>query len=164
MDGLFSPHGLEMMKSDQFWCGEFLVRQENEKWIAIHAGKLVSIFVQEKLTRQYSSIPLMVSEPYPAKGISEKTMASLNEKGFEFEYLGADTIVMRAIPEWMNGLPLREIVEALLTNKDVSGISIRPSDWSTSGWDEMIETLGTSRLFELNIMCDLRDVLREKLK
>ena len=106
----------------------------------------------------------MVSEPYPLKGINQGTVTSLNEKGFEFEKLGSDTLVMRAIPEWMNGFPLREIVEGLLHNHDLSLIEVKPYDWSTSIWEEMMNFLGHAKLFEHKIICQLEEALREKLK
>jgi DNA mismatch repair protein MutL len=164
MDGLFSPHGLDSHKTDEFWCGGYLVKQEKERWLAIHAGKLVELFVKENLHEAASSIPLLVSEPYPSRGISEKTIRELNEKGFEFERLGSDTIVMRAIPEWMNGLPLKELVQCLLTGEKISSLTLRPGDWSSSGWDDMIASIGHAKLFESNVVCDLQDLLREKLR
>lgn len=164
MDGLFSPHGLAEDKTDALWCGDFLLRKEKDAWLAIHAARLLAAFVSEKVKRPASSIPLMVSEPYPLKGIIEKNIPPLNEIGFEFEKLGADTLVMRSIPEWMNGFPLREIVQCLLTSGDISRIPIRQADWSSTIWDEMIATLGQSRLFEEKIIASLEEILREKLK
>lgn len=164
MDGLFSPHGLSEEKADLMWCGQFLLKRENRKWLALHPGKLIRAFVKEKLTKVSNSIPLMVSEPYPVKGISEKTVVSLNEKGFEFEMLGPETLVMRSIPEWMNGLPLQDIVESLLHNRDLSAIELKPYDWSTSSWEDMMSFLGHSRLLEESIFCDLEVLLREKLR
>ncbi len=164
MDGLFSPHGLSEEKTDLFWCGQFLLKREKDRWLAIHPGKLIRTFVKEKLTKFDTSIPLMVSEPYPVKGINEKFVTSLNEKGFEFEKLGPETIVMRAIPEWMNGFPLKDIVDCLLHNSDLMNLEIKPYDWSTSVWEDMMSFLGTPRLLEENILCDLEVILREKLR
>jgi DNA mismatch repair protein MutL len=164
MDGLFSPHGLSQAAAETLWCGNFLLKKEGTEWMAINPSKLVSVFVEEKLKTAASSIPLMVSEPYPMKGISEKTVSRLNDAGFEFEKLGPDTLVMRSIPEWMNGFPLKDIVQALLTGEELSKIVMRPSDWSTSGWDDMISSLGRNRLLEQKVICPLEDILREKLK
>ncbi len=164
MDGLFSPHGISEEKADLLWCGQFLLKRENEKWLAIHPGKLIRVFVKEKLSSFATSIPLMVSEPYPLKGINEKIVMSLNEKGFEFEKLGPDTLVMRSIPEWLNGFPLKEIVDCLLHNRDLMNLEIKPYDWSLSVWEDMMNFLGPARLMEENILCDLEGVLREKLK
>lgn len=164
MDGLFSPHGLTEEKSDLFWCGDFLLKKDQNSWTAVHTKKLIACYVKEKLSRISLSIPLMVSEPYPLKGIHQQTIMALNEKGFEFEKLGAETLVMRSIPEWMNGFPLREIVEGLLHNQDLSMIPVKPYDWSTSIWEEMMSFLGHSRLYELKIVCPLEDALRDRLK
>lgn len=164
MDGLFSPHGLPNEKSDLFWCGDFLLKKERDTWTAIHAKRLISSFVKEKISIAAVSIPLLVSEPYPFRGIHPQTVTALNEKGFEFEKLGADTLVMRSIPEWMNGFPLREIVEGLLHNQDLSLIPVKPYDWSTSVWEEMMSFLGHPRLFELKIICPLEEALKDKLR
>lgn len=164
MDGLFSPHGLTDEKSDLFWCKDFLLKKERETWTAIHTRKLIASYVKEKMFHESTSIPLMVSEPYSLKGINQQTVMALNEKGFEFEKLGADTLVMRSIPEWMNGFPLREIVEGLLHNQDLSLIAVKPYDWSTSIWEEMMSFLGHARLFEQKIICPLEEALRDKLK
>ena len=164
MDGLFSPHGLTEEKTDALWCGKYLLKKDRESWLAIHTAKLIGKFVAEKVKRPSTSIPLMVSEPYPFKGTNEKIVSALNEVGFEFEKLGSDTLVMRAIPEWMNGFPLRDIVQAMITGQDISLIQVRPSDWSSGIWEEMMTSLGHSRLFEETVICSLEEILREKLK
>ncbi len=164
MDGLFSPHGLSDEKTDLFWCGDFLLKKERDNWTAIHTRKLIASYVKEKISQVSTSIPLMVSEPYPLKGISPQTISALNTKGFEFENLGADTLVMRSIPEWMNGFPLREIVEGLLHNRDLSLNTVKPYDWSTSIWEEMMSFLGHARLFEEKIICSLEEALKDRLK
>jgi hypothetical protein len=164
MDGLFSPHKLSEEKTDLLWCGQFLLKSENGKWHAIHPGKLIRAFVKEKLGSFSNPIPLMVSEPYAMKGISEKIVTSLNEKGFEFEKLGPETLVMRSIPEWMNGFPLKDIVESLLHNNDLINLEIKSYDWSASVWEDMMNFLGQSRLMEENILCDLEAILRDKLR
>lgn len=164
MDGLFSPHGLSEEKTDALWCGNYLLKKEKDRWLAINTARLIAGFVSERLKKPDTSIPLMVSEPFPMKGINEKIVQTLNEVGFEFEKLGADTLVMRAIPDWMNGFPLREIVQSLLTGNDLAKVSVRSADWSTLIWDDMMATLGQARLFEETIICSLEDILREKLK
>lgn len=164
MDGLFSPHGLKEDLSQQFWCGNYILKREADRWLAFNARKLVEAFVKSRLQMTSPSIPLMVSEPFPIKGIDEKTLRTLNDRGFEFEKLGPDTIVMRAIPEWMNGFPLKDIVQLLLLNKNFQELILRPSDWGQVTWDEMITSLGTTELLKEGILCDLEDILREKLK
>ncbi len=164
MDGLFSPHGLETNKADQFWAGEFLLKREDEKWLAINTRKLISTYIKIRLEIETLPIPLMVSEPYPIKGIQEKIVLSLNQKGFEFEKLGPETLVMRAIPEWMNGFPLRDIVSQLLHGEDFQDLVVRPNDWSTSVWEEMLQYIGTVELMKQNVICSLEEVLRGKLR
>lgn len=164
MDGLFSPHGLSETKTDLIWCGEFLLKKDGTRWSALHPSKLIASFVAENLQRPASSIPLLVSEPYPQKGIPETMIRDLNEKGFEFEKLGPDTIVMRAIPEWMNGLPLKDIVQALLLRQDLTRMTIRPEDWSSGTWDEMIAQLGETRLRQEKVLAPLEELLRETFR
>ena len=165
MDGFFSPHRLDEEKTNAFWVGPYFLKNDQGPWVAINTSKLLSHFIDEKLKVPATSIPLMVSEPYPWKSVNdEKKIKELNEKGFEFERLGSETLVMRAIPEWMNGFPLREIVQALLSGQEISRLSLRPSDWGSSNWEEMIAFLGEPRLREQNILLPLEDILREKLK
>ncbi len=71
---------------------------------------------------------------------------------------------MRAIPEWMNGFPLRDIVSQLLHGEDFQELIVRPNDWSTSVWEEMILFIGTPELMKLNVICSLEEVLRGKLR
>ena len=164
MDGLFSPHGLQAEKTDHFWAEEFLIKKVEERWIAINTKRLIAAYVKKKLEIESLSIPLMVSEPYPYKGIQEKTILALNDKGFEFEKLGPDTLVMRAIPEWMNGFPLRDVASILLRLENFESLQVRASDWSTSIWEEMIQCLGTTHLMKENILCGLEETLRGKLR
>ncbi len=164
MDGLFSPHGIKEDLSHQFWCGNYILKRDENKWLAFNARRLVEAFVHSRLQMSSPSIPLMVSEPYPLKGIQEKNIQLLNERGFEFEKLGADTLVMRAIPEWMNGFPLKDIVQLLLLNKNFNDLVLRASDWGQVTWDEMISSLGATELLKAGILCDLEEILREKLK
>jgi DNA mismatch repair protein MutL len=164
MDGLFSPHGLQADKTDHFWAEEFLIKKVEDRWIAINTKRLIAAYVKQKLEIESLSIPLMVSEPYPYKGIQEKTILALNDKGFEFEKLGPDTLVMRAIPEWMNGFPLRDVASILLGLENFESLQVRASDWSTSIWEEMIQCLGTTQLMKENILCGLEETLRGKLR
>lgn len=164
MDGLFSPHGPLTEKTDHFWAGEFLLKKEHTDWVAINTKKLIAAFVKKKMETEAISIPLMVSEPYPLKGIQEKIVLHLNTKGFEFEKLGPETLVMRAIPEWMNGFPLREVVSILLHQGKFETLEMRPSDWSTSIWEEMIQSLGSIELMKDNVLCGLEETLRGKLR
>ncbi len=164
MDGLFSPHLLREDLTHQFWCGNYILKRESDKWLAFNARRLVEAFVHARLQMNSPSIPLMVSEPFPVKGIDPKTIQMLNERGFEFEKLGPDTLVMRAIPEWMNGFPLKDIVQLLLLNKNFHELTLRASDWGQVTWDEMISALGTTELLKAGILCELEEILRERLK
>lgn len=164
MEGLFSPHNLPQEKTDFLWVGNFFIKQNNQKWLAVNCRKLLENYILIKLQNTSSTIPLLVSEPFSAKSIKKEIILKLQNAGLELEYLGAETLVLRGIPDWMNGFPLKEIVATLLQEKDLSEISINPSDWSTSTWEEMLLVISPEDLREKRIGIDLETLLMEKLK
>lgn len=165
MEGLFSPHNLPVANSqDLIWIGNSFLKKNEKMWLAVSASKLLEMYTRNQLTKTALTIPLLVSEPFPAKNIKKETLALLAEGGAEIEYLGADTLVMRGIPDWMNGFPLKEIVTCLLNEKSFSEIQINPSDWSQTTWDEMLEYFPVDELISKKIVFDLTSLLREKFK
>lgn len=165
MEGLFSPHNLPLSTSeDLIWIGNSFLKKTEKMWMAVSASKLLELYTRNRLTKTALTIPLLVSEPFPAKNIKKETLALLAEGGAEIEYLGADTLVMRGIPDWMNGFPLKEIVTCLLNEKSFSEIQLNPSDWSQTTWDEMLEYFPVDELISKKIVFDLTSLLREKFK
>ena len=165
MEGLFSPHKLpETSQEDLIWIGQYFLRKDHERWLAVSATKLLEVYSKRKLEFQSITIPLLVSEPFPAKGVKQETLSRLIEAGLELEYLGAETLVLRGIPEWMNGFPLKEIVQRLLENKSFSDMQINPAEWSQSTWEEMRESFSIDELISEKIALDLASLLKEKLK
>lgn len=163
MEGIFSPHQLGLDASVQdglFWIDHFFVRQ---KW-AYSATKLIEAFVRSKIETPAGQIPLLVSQPYSSLNVRPEQIQKLIEAGLELEELGADTLVLRSIPEWMNGFPLEEIVQNLLREKPFSNMEIHPKDWSSSTWEYMIQEFSLDELIDERIALSLPDLLKEKLR
>jgi DNA mismatch repair protein MutL len=165
MEGLFSPHNINTKTSDDLiWIGSTYLKKNGDLWLAVSAYKLLENYTRLKLKTPATSIPLLVSEPFPVKNVHREKIIMLNEAGAEMEYLGSETLVLRSIPEWMNGFPLKEIVTGLLLDKPFSDISINPRDWSQSTWDEMLESFSIDMLISQKIIIDLSKLLSEKFK
>lgn len=165
MEGLFSPHNLPDKRSDDFiWIGSSFIRSVEDKWLAVSGPKLLEHFTMTRLKMMAPTIPLLVSEPFPAKGVKKETLKTLGDGGIEIEYLGADTLVLRGIPDWMNGFPLKEVIQHLLSEKSFSDIEINPLDWSQSTWEEMLLFFPIDELISGKIVLDLRALLMEKLR
>lgn len=165
MEGLFSPHGLpETPQGDLTWMGQFLIKKTGNLWLAVNAPKLLEAYTKSRLKMMASSIPLLVSEPFPAKGVRKEVMKELMDAGAEVEYLAKDTIVLRSIPDWMNGFPLKDVMTCLLQETPFNDIQINPLDWSSSTWEEMLEFFPIDEMITKKIACDLEAILKEKLK
>jgi len=165
MEGFFSPHKLPLETQSNFiWLGNIFLHSVQGKWEAISATKLLTHYIQEKIKSTPDFIiPLLVSEPFKINPASAK-VAELIQYGFELEKLSSDTIVLRGIPDWMNGFPIKDIVGTLLRNESFDKLSIDPRDWSQSTWEEMLTMLGISAVREKKISLDLKQLLEEKLK
>ncbi len=165
MEGLFSPHNLPQNSGGDFvWIGNYFLKKNENLWLAVSSLKLLEFFTRTKLKTLTTSIPLLVSEPFPAKNIQRENIQLLIDGGAELEYLGADTLVLRSIPDWMNGFPLKDVVFHLLQNKSFADIEINPSDWSQSTWEEMLEFFPIDELISKKIVLDLSQLLRDKFK
>ena len=165
MEGFFSPHQLPGPgHNDLIWLGQFFLKNSSTGWLAVHAGRLLHQFVTEKIKTPSTVTPLLVSEPYSSKGISKDKILTLSEAGFEIDYLNPETLVLRSIPDWFNGFPLKEIVQKLLNNSSLADLSIRKEDWSQSLWDEMLTSMTESNLRSLKISFPLESILSDKFK
>lgn len=165
MEGFFSPHRLPQNSGNDFvWMGSFFLKKYNETWLAVHSTKLLEAYTKKKLLQTSVSIPLLVSEPFPAKNVKREVLDSLINGGVEVEYLGKDTLVIRSIPDWMNGFPLKEIMTSLLHETSFLDIAINPLDWSQSTWEEMLENYPLDELMSKKVILDLPALLKEKLK
>jgi DNA mismatch repair protein MutL len=163
MEGIFSPHQLGMDASVQdglYWIDHYFIR---EKW-AYSAIKLIEAFVQTKIQSPAPQIPLLVSQPYSSLNVKPQQVQKLIDAGLELEALGADTLVLRSIPDWMNGFPLEDIVQNLLWEKPFHQMEIFPKDWSTSTWEFLIEEFSVEELIKEKIALSLPDLLKEKLR
>jgi DNA mismatch repair protein MutL len=100
MEGFFSPHNLPAQStSNLIWVGSTFLKKNGDHWLAVSSQKLLEVFTRTKLKTPATSIPLMVSEPFPAKNVSRENILMMNEAGAELEYLGAETLVLRSIPD-----------------------------------------------------------------
>jgi len=165
MEGFFSPHKISNESSGNFiWIENIFLHNVDGKWNAVYANKLLEAYVHKMIkTISNVSIPLLVSEPFKINPTNPR-IQKLIDCGLELETLSADTIVLRAIPEWMNGFPLKDVVSALLNESPFNSIDLTPRDWSQSTWEEMVESLGIAFLRENRISLDLTELLREKFK
>lgn len=165
MEGLFSPHRLPVeRKSDLIWIDEFFLRRSEDRWLTVLAPKLLEEYTKKRLSMMAPTIPLLVSEPYPAKDIKKEALKFLADGGAELEYLGAETLVLRGIPDWMNGFPLKDVMSSLLLGRSFSEIKIHPPDWSESTWIQMLEFFPVTELISKKIVIDLSTFLRERLR
>lgn len=165
MEGMFSPHRLPVStEADLIWINQYFLKRLENNWLAVSAQKLVELYAKNRLQFTALTIPLLVSEPFPAKSVGQDTIAALQQGGVEIEYLGAETLVLRGIPEWMNGFPLKGIITLLLHQKNFSELEIRPNEWSQTTWEEMLLTFSIDELIQKKIVVDLATLLREKLK
>lgn len=166
MEGFFSPHNISREEKPFLsWIGdEHFLRELDGKYFAYSARRLLQKYTEAMLSSTAPSIPLLVSEPYPKKKVQSENLKRLIEAGLELEHLGQDTIVLRAIPEWMNGFPLRDIVTCLLHGEDFSQIKLNAADWSTSTWEVITNAFGLDELIQQKICVDLSQLLKDKLR
>jgi len=158
MDGIFSPHQLSKKDEQFLWIGRYIIFQKEQRWFALSPHRLLSLYVSSQLQRPASGIiPLLVSEPFKIKDISPGHLKKLQDAGIELEQLSSDTLVLRSIPNWLNGFPLKRIVEKLILQQSLDDIELSPSEWTQSTWIEMLNE------FPLE-MIDLELILKEKLK
>lgn len=165
MEGFFSPHRLPGKdESDLIWLEQYFLKKRDHDWVAVEATRLLETFTKKRLQMTAPVIPLLVSEPFPVRGVKRETLLALQEAGLELEYLGSDTIVLRSIPDWMNGFPLKPVIGALLADRHFSEILIRPQDWSQATWEEMLDYFSPDELAQKKIMLDLTTLLRDKFR
>lgn len=162
LEGFFSPHGLVNNKTSslQWLKGGFILKDGH----AYSARNLLQKYIESKLEFRSITIPLLVSEPYPSKGARKDVIEKLINAGIELERMGPETLVLRGIPEWMNGFPLKSIIFTLLFRPNFSEVEINESDWSTSTWEEMIGAFALTELIKDKVAVDLSLLLKERLK
>lgn len=101
--------------------------------------------------------PLLISEPYSViePKLSKETLQSLEDFGIELEYLNTDTLILRSIPQFIELLPYKELIQAViltlstLTNQNkINNLSNNPSFFSENR-KILLENLPSSS-YELN--------------
>jgi DNA mismatch repair protein MutL len=165
MDGLFSPHDLSQNHDENdLWIGKFIIKKNGSSWIALAPTKLLELYCYLKIRLNSPTIPLLVSEPFNSKKIKPEIIHRLQVSGMELEYLGPETLVVRGIPDWMNGFPLKELIYCLLHEKSFNDLVLNPSDWSLAIWDEMLSSFSWEELISKKIILDLPHLLNERFK
>lgn len=160
-DGVFSPHGDEAQDYGQAWSwphSEYVFFQEQESYFVLQIENWFSHYIEEKLKLPSASIPLLVSESFSFNK-KNNIWKNLSQHGFEIEPLN-DILVLRAIPEWLNGFPLKLICSQLLEQRDLHQISIknlglRSRDLGQHTLETMLAFCTKSKLIELGIMVPL---------
>lgn len=166
MEGFFSPHNLPLRTATDswLWVDSFFIKKVEDKWYAFSATKLLQLYIQERLLKTATPIPLLVSEPFKSKNVSEAALEKLSLAGAEIEYLGSETLVLRGIPEWMNGFPLHDIFDRLLEGRDFKDYPINNEDWAQSTWEEMLNFFPLPDLINHKVAQNVLQLLQEKLK
>jgi DNA mismatch repair protein MutL len=166
MEGIFSPHRLnEQVQREFIWVNPYFIWPRESEYLAVHAARLVSHYIHEKFRLPPGlTIPLLVSEPFKVTETQWTRIKMLNEQGIELEKLASDTAVLRSIPEWMNGFPLRDIISTLITGDNLEKITISKNEWSQSTWEELLRPFSMAELIEKKIAVDLRLAIAERLK
>ncbi len=95
------------------------------------------LFFKEKFPfKNEEKSPLLISEPFSVQEpkLSKETLQSLEDFGIELEYLAPDTLILRSIPQFLELLPYKELVQAViltasfLTNQNkINNLSNNPS-------------------------------------
>lgn len=166
MEGFFSPHERPLEAQGQLiWMGNIFIKEQEKSWEAFSATKLLTHYIQERLKLPSAIvIPLLVSEPFKISHPEIKRLKELIDSGLEIEKLSNDTFVLRSIPEWMNGFPLKDIVGALIRSENFEKLEFNQKEWAQSTWEEMITFLGPATIRDKKIGLDLKAILEEKLK
>lgn len=167
MEGIFSPHGSTATTPDDqqrlIWFNSFFIKHFPEQSLAFSSHKLLEAYVRRMAKTPSPTLPLLVSEPFEKSGVYLESLEAFSRAGAEFDLLGGTTYVLRGIPEWMNGLPLKEIITCLIYNRPFKELAIHPKDWSSSTWDDMINQFSFNELIELKIAVNFEALLKEKL-
>jgi DNA mismatch repair protein MutL len=165
LEGMFSPHGLT--PSDYAglkWInGDFILKEHKGRFFVYSARKLLEKYIRSRLEFNSPTIPLLVSEPYSSCGVSEDIKEQLLAAGIELENMGSETLVLRGIPEWMNGFPLKGIITTLLMDQNFSAFEIQQTDWSSSTWEDMLNSFSLEDLLKDKTALDLGLLLKERL-
>lgn len=164
MSGVFSPHRLTSENEKIIWIDQYFLYSSQQTWLAFAAGKLLEAYVIKKLDLpSQQTIPLLVSEPFKFSKADELRIQKLNEQGIELEKLSSDTVVLRSIPDWMNGFPLKCVLSPLIYGHALQTASLLAQDWSPQTWINMIHEMGMETLISQKIATDLPRLLKENL-
>ena len=167
MDGIFSPHRIQSVETDFdfVWLNDYFLYKKNNFWFGASPKKLLSLYINVNLKNiKSSSIPLLVSEPFKFLDSDINRIQSLNEKGIELEKLSADTVVLRSIPDWLNGIPLRFLIEKLIKGQEYETTDFDTRDWPKETWMRIIDEVDMNLLIDEKAILNIYSIMAEKLK
>ena len=166
MDGIFSPHqNSQKSENDFLWLNNFFILKKGLTWFAVSPGKLLDYYLSLKLkTTSFSSIPLLVSEPFKFFENDLSRIQSLMKSGVELEKLSPDTMVLRSIPEWLNAIPLRFVVENLIRGNHFTGLFFDSRDWPQETWIRIFDSTDITKLVDEKVILNLESLFLEKLR
>jgi len=163
LQGFFSPHQIPKESSPQLiWIeNAYFINMASPVQIAYNSKRLLKEYVLENLKIKSSTTPLLVSIPF--SNIKQVQLDLLMNSGAEIDALGSGTYVLRAIPDWMNGFPLKEVIGTFLSGDDLTSLSISHEEWSTSTWIKFIDFFTVSHLIKNKIAAHLAELLKKEL-
>jgi DNA mismatch repair protein MutL len=163
LQGFFSPHQIPKESSPQLiWIeNSFFIDMSSPIHIVYNSKKLLKEYISENLKIKSPTTPLLVSIPF--SNIKKVQLDLLINSGAEIETLGTDTYVLRAIPEWMNGFPLKEVIGTFLRGDDLMSLSISYEEWSTTTWKQFIHFFTITHLIKNKIASNLSELLKKEL-
>jgi hypothetical protein len=86
------------------------------------------------------------------------------QSGIELEKLSHDTVVLRSIPEWLNGIPLQFVIEKMIKGQSFLNSIFDSRDWSKETWTKIITSIDLGLLVEQKVFINLESLLSEKMK
>jgi DNA mismatch repair protein MutL len=166
MDGHFSPHRLHSQdEKNLIWVGKYFIIELKQELVALHGTRLLSHYTLHQLKSPGAQlIPLLVSEPFKITHTQWSLVQKLINMGLELEKLSSDTVVLRSIPDWMNGFPLKEVIYCLIAGESLEKVTIKPEDWPQSTWERMLSYFQLDELISKKIASPLEVVLDNEFK
>jgi len=166
MEGIFSPHQSSLeVKQNLFWIdSQFFLNNQLFGDYVFNAKTLLYEYIFNKCQSPSISYPLLVSIPFKKNQIKQQALDIIKNAGSEIDNLDEETIVIRAIPEWMSTMPIKDIFDSLLKFNNLKNFEITISDWPSRTWETMIQHFGISEIVKKGIAINLSELLKEKLK
>lgn len=86
--------------------------------VLVHSSRLIAHYVmtqfKERTIGEDQIIPLLISEPFNCRRSIDQHFDLLLKKGFEFDRLTPETIVLRTIPDYLSQLQVHPLILAII--------------------------------------------------